>query len=48
MPLHRAAAHALAMDQRHIVVMGTDGMVGVVTAVDFAGAYSRRHQPDTE
>jgi CBS domain-containing protein len=43
MPLHRAAALALAMDQRHIVVMDDLGMVGIVTGVDFARAYACAH-----
>jgi predicted transcriptional regulator len=41
-PLNRAAEHALAMDARHVVVMGRRGNVeGIVTGADFARVYGR-------
>jgi predicted transcriptional regulator len=45
MALHRAAAHALAMDVRHVVVMNDEGAAGLVTGVDFARAYARTASP---
>lgn len=38
MHAHRAAAHALAMDVEHVLVMNDEGTCGIVTALDFARA----------
>jgi CBS domain-containing protein len=35
MPVHRAAAQAVATRTRHIVVMELEGIGGIVTAADF-------------
>ncbi|HHH27284.1 MAG TPA: CBS domain-containing protein [Polyangiaceae bacterium] len=39
--LHRAAAGALALDVRHVLVMDELGCCGLVTGIDFARAYAK-------
>lgn len=39
--LHRAAAGALALDVRHVVVMDETGCCGLVTGIDVARAYAK-------
>lgn len=41
MVLHRAAAGALALDVRHVVVMDDVGCCGLVSGIDVARAYAR-------
>jgi predicted transcriptional regulator len=41
MYLYRAAAGALALDVRHVVVMDDKGCSGLVTGIDFARAYAK-------
>ena len=40
MALWRAAAHALCMKLRHVIVMGEQGMRGIVTSSDFVRGYA--------
>lgn len=40
MALHRAAAHALAMNVRHVLAMDDEGLVGIVTPLDVARAFA--------
>jgi predicted transcriptional regulator len=40
MALHRAAAHALAMNVRHVLAMDDVGLVGIVTPIDVAQAFA--------
>jgi len=38
MAVHRAAAHALALDVRHVLAMNDEGLRGLLTGIDFARA----------